>query len=100
VNNAESAIAALKKGKRQDSQLFETNVFGVASTIRAAAGMRAHKMDDHQHLVSERMSPWLPRLLSASKHSVEACTDALRKSPPLDQGDNVEPAGSHRYSHT
>ena len=90
VNNAALGYsAAIEEGEDQNIRaVFETNVFGVGSTIRAALpGMRARASGTIINISSANGMVSMPALgyYSASKHALEAITDALR--------DEVAPLG-------
>ncbi|HMI74478.1 MAG TPA: oxidoreductase [Steroidobacteraceae bacterium] len=100
VNNAAIGYqAAIEEGEDDKiRQLFETNVFGVASTIRAALpGMRAHKSGTIINISSLNGMVSMPALgyYSASKHALEGLTDALSQEvAPLGiKVITVEPGG-------
>jgi NAD(P)-dependent dehydrogenase (short-subunit alcohol dehydrogenase family) len=83
VNNAAIGYsAAIEEGEEHNIRaVFETNVFGVASTIRAALpGMRARASGMIVNISSANGVVAMPALgyYSASKHALEAITDALR----------------------
>ena len=90
VNNAAIGyVAAIEEGEEQNIRtVFEANVFGVASTIRAALpGMRARASGTIINISSTNGVVSMPGLgyYSASKHALEGITDALR--------DEVAPLG-------
>ena len=78
-----------EEGEEQNIRMvFEANVFGVASTIRAALpGMRARASGTIINISSTNGVVSMPGLgyYSASKHALEGITDALR--------DEVAPLG-------
>ena len=82
VNNAALGyLAAIEEGEEQNIQtLFDTNVFGVASTIRAVLpGMRARASGTIINVSSLNGVVSMPALgyYSASKHALEGLTEAL-----------------------
>ncbi|MDI7865027.1 SDR family NAD(P)-dependent oxidoreductase [Rhizobiaceae bacterium n13] len=83
VNNAAIGYkAAIEEGEEHTIRaLFDANVFGVASTIRAAlSGMRARASGTIINISSLSGVVSMPGLgyYSASKHALEGLTDALR----------------------
>jgi len=90
VNNAAIGyMAAVEEGQDANIRaLFDTNVFGVADTIRAALpGLRAKAAGTIVNISSMSGLVSMPGLgyYSASKHALEGLTDALR--------DEVAPLG-------
>jgi len=82
VNNAALGyLAAIEEGEEQNIRtLFDTNVFGVASTIRAVLpGMRARASGTIINVSSLNGVVSMPALgyYSASKHALEGLTEAL-----------------------
>lgn len=82
VNNAALGyLATIEEGEEQKIRtLFETNVFGVASTIRAAlAGMRARRRGTIINVSSLNGVVAMPSLgyYSATKFALEGLTEAL-----------------------
>ena len=82
VNNAALGyLAAIEEGEEQNIRtLFDTNVFGVASSIRAVLpGMRARASGTIINVSSLNGVVSMPALgyYSASKHALEGLTEAL-----------------------
>ena len=100
VNNAAIGyLAAIEEGEEQKvRQLFETNVFGVAATIRAVlGGMRARGRGIIINVSSINGIVAMPSLgyYSATKFALEAITEALSQEvAPLGiKAMSIEPGG-------
>lgn len=100
VNNAALGyLAAIEEGEEQSIRtLFDTNVFGVASTIRAVLpGMRARASGTIINVSSLNGVVSMPALgyYSASKHALEGLTEALSQevAPMGIRVLSIEPGG-------